>query len=102
MRTITDITERKRAEQEIVRLAHHDALTGLANRNLLHGRIEQAISRAKRHGEGFAVLCVDLDRFKTVNDTLGHSVGDELLRQLAERLKGCVRRHRYRRPGRRR
>jgi diguanylate cyclase (GGDEF)-like protein len=90
VRTITDITERKRAEQEIVRLAHHDALTGLANRNLLHGRIEQAISRAKRHGEGFAVLCVDLDRFKTVNDTLGHSVGDELLRQLAERLKGCV------------
>jgi len=91
VRTIADITERKRAEQEIVRLAHHDALTGLANRNLLHGRIEQAISRAKRHGEGFAVLCVDLDRFKTVNDTLGHSVGDELLRQLAERLRSCAR-----------
>jgi diguanylate cyclase (GGDEF)-like protein len=91
VRTITDITDRKRAEQEIVRLAHHDALTGLANRNLLHLRIEQAISRAKSHGEGFAILCVDLDRFKTVNDTLGHSVGDELLRQLAERLNVCAR-----------
>jgi diguanylate cyclase (GGDEF)-like protein len=91
VRTITDITDRKRAEQEIVRLAHHDALTGLANRNLLHGRIEQAINRANRYGEGFALFCVDLDRFKTVNDTLGHSVGDELLRQLAQRLSGCAR-----------
>ena len=91
VRTITDITERKRAEQEIVWRAHHDALTGLANRNLLHGCIDQAIECAKRHGEGFAILCVDLDRFKAVNDTLGHSVGDELLRQLAERLKGCAR-----------
>jgi diguanylate cyclase (GGDEF)-like protein len=91
VRTITDITARKHAEQEIVRLAHHDALTGLANRNLLHGRIAQAISRHKRQGDGFAVLCVDLDRFKTVNDTLGHSVGDELLRQLAERLNDCAR-----------
>jgi diguanylate cyclase (GGDEF)-like protein len=90
VRTITDITERQHAEQEIVRLAHHDALTGLANRNLLHRRIEQAINREKKLGCGFAVLCVDLDRFKTVNDTLGHSVGDELLCQLAERLTGCA------------
>jgi diguanylate cyclase (GGDEF)-like protein len=91
VRTITDITERQHAEQEIVRLAHHDALTGLANRNLLHRRIEQAISREKRLGCGFALLCVDLDRFKIVNDTLGHSVGDELLCQFAERLTGCAR-----------
>jgi diguanylate cyclase (GGDEF)-like protein len=91
VRTITDITARKRAEQEIVRLAHHDALTGLANRNLLHRRIEQAVSREKGHGDGFAVLCIDLDRFKTVNDTLGHSIGDELLRQFAERLTDCTR-----------
>jgi diguanylate cyclase (GGDEF)-like protein len=92
VRTITDVTARKHAEQEIVRLAHHDALTSLANRNLLHGRIEQAISRQRRrYGDGFAILCIDLDRFKTVNDTLGHSVGDELLRQLAERLTDCAR-----------
>jgi diguanylate cyclase (GGDEF)-like protein len=91
VRTITDITARKHAEQEIVRLAHHDALTGLANRNLLHKHIEQAISREKRYGGGFAILCIDLDRFKTVNDTLGHSIGDELLRQLAERLTDCTR-----------
>jgi diguanylate cyclase (GGDEF)-like protein len=92
VRTITDITARKHAEQEIVRLAHHDALTSLANRNLLHGRIEQAISRQRRrYGDGLAILCIDLDRFKTVNDTLGHSVGDELLRQLAERLTDCAR-----------
>ncbi len=91
VRTITDVTERKHAEEEIVRLAHHDALTGLANRNLLQGRLEQAISRAKRYGDSCAVLCLDLDRFKTVNDTLGHSVGDELLRQLAERLIDCAR-----------
>jgi Diguanylate cyclase, GGDEF domain len=90
-RTITDITGRKHAEQEIVRLAHHDALTGLTNRNLLHTRIEQAIGREKRCGDGFAVLCIDLDRFKAVDDTLGHSVGDELLRQFAERLTNCAR-----------
>jgi diguanylate cyclase (GGDEF)-like protein len=91
VRTITDITARKHAEQEIVRVAHHDALTGLANRNLLHMRIEQAINREKRYGDRFAVLCIDLDRFKAVNDTLGHSVGDELLRQLAKRLTDCAR-----------
>jgi diguanylate cyclase (GGDEF)-like protein len=77
---------------QLERLAHHDALTGLANRNLLHERIRDAIERARDRQEGFAILSVDLDRFKTVNDTLGHSVGDELLRQIAERLNGCARR----------
>jgi len=76
--------------QEIGRLAHHDALTGLANRNLLDQRIRSAFDRARDHQDGFAVLCVDLDRFKTVNDTLGHSIGDALLCQLSERLNGCA------------
>jgi diguanylate cyclase (GGDEF)-like protein len=84
-------TARDKARQ-LERLAHHDGLTGLANRNLLHERIRDAIGRAHDHQEGFAILYVDLDRFKTVNDTLGHSVGDELLRQIAERLNGCARR----------
>jgi diguanylate cyclase (GGDEF)-like protein len=92
---IRDDLEFKTAEleitlQEVRRLAHHDALTGLANRNLLHQRIHDAIAGVRDHREGFAVLCVDLDRFKIVNDTLGHSVGDELLRQIAERLKDCA------------
>jgi diguanylate cyclase (GGDEF)-like protein len=90
VRTITDVTQRKRAEQEILRLAHHDALTGLANRNLLHRCIAQAVEGARGSGDEFAVLTIDLDRFKTVNDTLGHSVGDELLRQIAGRLTSCV------------
>lgn len=91
VRTISDITTRKHAEQEIVDLAHHDILTGLANRVLLHGRIDQAFSRARQHKEGFAILCLDLDRFKAANDRLGHQAGDLLLRQVAERLCKCVR-----------
>jgi diguanylate cyclase (GGDEF)-like protein len=93
---IRDDLEIKTAEleatlQEVRRLANHDALTGLANRNLLDQRIRDAIERVREHQQRFAVLCVDLDRFKIVNDTLGHSVGDELLRQIAERLNGCAR-----------
>ena len=91
VRTITDITERKRAEQEIVHVAHHDILTGVANRVLLHEQIDQAFARARRDQGGFAILCLDLDRFKIANDTLGHQAGDVLLQQVAERLRHCVR-----------
>jgi diguanylate cyclase (GGDEF)-like protein len=91
VRTITDITERKRAEQEILRLAHHDPVTDAANRNLLRERIEQAIARMNKTGENFALLCVDLDHFKAVNDMMGHMIGDALLRKVAERLRQCVR-----------
>ena len=91
VRTFTDVTERKRAEARISYLAHHDGLTDLANRALFHDRIAQAISLGRRAGTGFAVLCLDLDRFKQVNDSHGHGVGDRLLQMVAERLRGSVR-----------
>ncbi|MDG4597765.1 MAG: EAL domain-containing protein [Candidatus Contendobacter sp.] len=87
----SDITERKLAEQEIFFRANYDPLTGLPNRSLLHERIDQALKRARRHGGGLALMFLDLDRFKQVNDTLGHAWGDELLCQAAERLEACVR-----------
>ena len=91
VRTYTDVTERRRAERDVVRLAHHDPLTGVANRLLLRERAEQALAGWRRDGEGFAVLCIDLDRFKPVNDTLGHPTGDALLVEVAGRLRDCVR-----------
>jgi diguanylate cyclase (GGDEF)-like protein len=83
--------ERKRAEDKLQRLAHEDALTSLPNRALLMDRLEQSIAQAKRLGQQFALLFVDLDHFKTINDTLGHEAGDRVLVEVARRLKKCVR-----------
>jgi diguanylate cyclase (GGDEF)-like protein/PAS domain S-box-containing protein len=86
-----DVTDRKHKEQAIEHAALHDALTGLPNRALLSDRLDQAIKRAKRTSTQFGVLFVDLDRFKMVNDSIGHDGGDELLRAVAERLRRRVR-----------
>ena len=89
--TLTDITERKRAADEIERLASFDHLTDLPNRRLLIDRLRHAMSASSRSGRDGALLFLDLDHFKTINDTLGHDVGDILLQQVAERLISCVR-----------
>ena len=86
-----DMTDRKLAEQRIAHMAHHDALTGLPNRVLLRDRIQQAIAQAHRNGAQLAVLFLDLDRFKTINDSLGHQLGDRLLQSVASRILVCVR-----------
>jgi diguanylate cyclase (GGDEF)-like protein/PAS domain S-box-containing protein len=87
-----DITERKRAEERIYHMAHHDTLTGLPNRSLICDRLEQSIAHAERNKESVLVAFIDLDSFKLVNDTLGHNAGDELLKEVAGRMVGCVRR----------
>ncbi|ALL12442.1 putative bifunctional diguanylate cyclase/phosphodiesterase [Caulobacter henricii] len=86
-----DIADRKRAEAQIARLAHYDPLTELPNRVLFQKDLGEALSRRARSGDKLAVHFIDLDRFKSVNDTLGHPLGDALLRIAAERLRGCVR-----------
>ena len=87
----TDITERKKAEDQIKHQAFHDALTALPNRALLLNRLEQAVARAARTGDAIGLLFVDLDNFKVINDSLGHEAGDILLQTIAERLSGCTR-----------
>ncbi|HRX69897.1 MAG: EAL domain-containing protein [Candidatus Competibacteraceae bacterium] len=89
--TIQDITERKHAEGQMAYLANYDALTGLPNRYLFQDRLEHALSQADRSGEQLALLFLDLDRFKAINDTFGHDVGDELLKKAARRLMDTVR-----------
>lgn len=89
--TVQDVTERKRAEQQIRYLAYHDSLTGLGNRLLCRERLEMQITQARRTGQTLGVLFLDLDQFKRINDTLGHSVGDELLQGVADRLVACLR-----------
>jgi diguanylate cyclase (GGDEF)-like protein len=89
--THEDITERQRIEAQIAYMASHDALTGLANRMLMRERLDEALERLKQTGEGFALLSIDLDRFKFINDTMGHPLGDQLLREIASRLLGCAR-----------
>jgi diguanylate cyclase (GGDEF)-like protein/PAS domain S-box-containing protein len=89
--TTEDITERRRAEEQLARLAHYDSLTALPNRVLFADRLGQAMIEADRHGRLVGVAFLDLDRFKNVNDTLGHDAGDQLLKAVAERLTGTVR-----------
>jgi diguanylate cyclase (GGDEF)-like protein/PAS domain S-box-containing protein len=88
---VRDITERKRQDAQISYMAHHDALTGLANRSMFATALDRAIAQSLRTGKKFAVLFLDLDRFKDVNDTRGHPIGDRLLRLVAARLQAGVR-----------
>ena len=86
-----DVTERKASEKQIFRLAHFDSLTGLPNRSTLVGRVQNALDMARRDHKQAALLFLDLDRFKLINDTRGHLAGDELLKAVGRRLKAAVR-----------
>lgn len=88
---LADAFERKMAEEKLWRLSFFDRLTGLPNRLLLNDRLAQKIAHAHKHNETFSVLSIDLDRFKNINDTLGHEMGDMLLKAVGERLSGCLR-----------
>jgi diguanylate cyclase (GGDEF)-like protein/PAS domain S-box-containing protein len=89
--TVEDITDRKAAEERVQYLAYYDALTGLSNRTLLRDRLSKALASARRQEEKVALLFLDLDRFKDINDSLGHSVGDLILQEVAQRLKKWAR-----------
>ncbi len=86
-----DITERKQAEEMLNSMAYYDPLTGLSNRILFNDRLELALTQGRRTSEMLAVLYIDLDNFKAINDTLGHAIGDQLLQLVGKRLKGCLR-----------
>jgi diguanylate cyclase (GGDEF)-like protein/PAS domain S-box-containing protein len=89
--TFSDLTAQKATAEQIVHMAHHDPLTGLFNRHALQSQLERILAGARRDGSQVAVLLLDLDRFKDINDTLGHQVGDRLLVEMAQRLGNCVR-----------
>jgi diguanylate cyclase (GGDEF)-like protein/PAS domain S-box-containing protein len=88
---VKDISRRKQAEEALLRMANHDALTGLPNRALMQDRLAQAIAHAHRNGSQVAVMFIDLDRFKHVNDSLGHDAGDQMIVEIARRLSGSLR-----------
>lgn len=90
-RAVRYAIERKRTEERLTYLAQYDHLTGLVNRSLFRDRLIQAMARSKRLHQPIGLMLLDLDRFKAVNDTLGHDIGDELLKAVSERLKSCVR-----------
>ena len=88
---VRDVEQRKKYEEKLVYLAYHDALTGISNRKAFYERLEEGLAYARRYQTEIALVFIDIDKFKQVNDTLGHEIGDALLIEIARRLQGCVR-----------